>query len=373
MHQLISSLPHHTLRDLAKKHGPLMHLQLGEVPTIVISSPETAKEVLKDHATIFAQRPYLLASKIMSYDSTNIVFSPYGNYWRQLRKISTMELLSPSRVQSFRFIREEEVSALIKTISLIEGSPVNLSEKIFSMTYGITSRAAFGKKSKDQEEFIRIMMETIKLAGGFCLADMYPSNELLKLISGVRLKLEKLQRASDRILEDIVFDRKGNVDEAGIHELKFLRSIVKETLRLHPAAPLLVPRECDENCVISGYDILAKSKVIVNAWAIGRDSRYWKDAENFNPERFLDSPIDFRGTHFEYIPFGAGRRICPGISFALPNIELPLAQLLYHFDWKLPNGSNCEDLDMTECFGITVRRKNDLFLIPIPYHPLPSE
>ncbi|WRX20056.1 Cytochrome P450 - like 10, partial [Theobroma cacao] len=143
-----------------------------------------------------------------------------------------------------------------------------------------------------------------------------------------------------------------NVDEAGIHELKFLRSIVKETLRLHPAAPLLVPRECDENCVISGYDILAKSKVIVNAWAIGRDSR---------------------GTHFEYIPFGAGRRICPGISFALPNIELPLAQLLYHFDWKLPNGSNCEDLDMTECFGITVRRKNDLFLIPIPYHPLPSE
>ncbi|KAK6266609.1 hypothetical protein QUC31_017447 [Theobroma cacao] len=460
MHQLIGSLPHHTLRDLAKKHGPLMHLQLGEVPTIVISSPAIAKEVLKDHATIFAQRPYLLASKIMSYDSTNIVFSPYGNYWRQLRKISTMELLSPSRVQSFRFIREEEVSALIKTISLIEGSPVNLSEKIFSMTYGITSRAAFGKKSKGQEEFIRIMTEAIKLSGGFCLADLYPSNKLLKLISGVRLKLEKLQRASDRILEDIVnehkektnrtsetgnqqeeddlldvllklqqssdleipltndkikaiildilgagsetssttmewamsemlrnprvmkqaqaevrqvFDRKGNVDEAGIHELKFLRSIVKETLRLHPAAPLLVPRECDENCVISGYDILAKSKVIVNAWAIGRDSRYWKDAEKFNPERFLDSPIDFRGTHFEYIPFGAGRRICPGISFALPNIELPLAQLLYHFDWKLPNGSNCEDLDMTECFGITVRRKNDLFLIPIPYHPLPSE
>ncbi|XP_007022417.2 PREDICTED: cytochrome P450 71D10 [Theobroma cacao] len=460
LHQLISSLPHHTLRDLAKKHGPLMHLQLGEVPSIVISSPEIAKEVLKDHATTFAQRPYLLASRIMSYDSVGIIFSPYGNYWKQLRKISTMELLSPSRVQSFQFIREEEVSALIKTISLNEGSPINLSEKIFSMTYGITSRAAFGKKSKGQEEFIRIITETTKLAGGFCLADMYPSNELLKLISGVRLKLEKLQRASDRILEDIVnehkektnstsemgkqqgeedllevllklqqssdleipltndkikaiildilaagsetssttmewamsemlknpkvmkqaqaevrqvFDRKGNVDEAGIHELKFLRLIVKETLRLHPAAPLLVPRECDEKCVISGYDILAKTKVIVNAWAIGRDSRYWKDAEKFNPDRFLDGSIDFRGTNFEYIPFGAGRRICPGISFALPNIELPLAQLLYHFDWMLPNGSKCEDLDMTECFGLSVRRKNDLFLIPIPYHPLPSE
>ena len=170
-----------------------------------------------------------------------------------------------------------------------------------------------------------------------------------------------------------VFDKKGNVDETGLHELKFLRSIVKETLRLHPPAPLLVPRECDENCVISGYDVSAKTKVIVNAWAIGRDSRYWKEAEKFYPERFLENPIDFRGTNFEYIPFGAGRRICPGISFALPNIELPLAQLLYHFDWKLPHGKKYEDLDMTECMGITVGRKNDLFLIPIPYHPLTSE
>ncbi|XVF71521.1 hypothetical protein PTKIN_Ptkin12aG0044500 [Pterospermum kingtungense] len=396
----------------------------------------------------------------MSYNSESIAFSPYGNYWRQLRKISKMELLSPSRVQSFRSIREQEVSSLIKTISLNEGSVINLSEKISSMTYGITSRAALGEKFKGQEEFKRIMTETLKLASGFCLADMYPSNELLKLISLVRLQLEKLQRASDRILEDIVnehkekmnrtsetgnqqeeddllgvllklqqrcdlevpltndkikavildilggggetssttlewamsellknprvmkqaqaevrqvFDRKGKVDETGLEELEFLRLIVKETLRLHPPFPLLVPRECDENCVISGYDVLAKTKVIVNAWAIGRDSRYWKEAEKFYPERFLENAIDFRGKNFEFIPFGAGRRICPGISFGLPNVELPLAQLLYYFDWKLPNGKRYEDFDMTECMGLTVRRKNDLFLIPIPYRPLASE
>ena len=166
-----------------------------------------------------------------------------------------------------------------------------------------------------------------------------------------------------------VFDRKGKVDEFGIHELKFLKAVIKETLRLHPAAPLLVPRENSDSCQINGYEIPAKTRTIVNAWAIGRDPKYWTEAEKFIPERFLDSSLDYKGTNLTYIPFGAGRRICPGIQFAIPNIELALAQLLYHFDWKLPNGMKAEDLDMTEAFGLTVRRKNDLMLIPIPYRP----
>ncbi|XVE80514.1 hypothetical protein DITRI_Ditri14bG0146200 [Diplodiscus trichospermus] len=144
-----------------------------------------------------------------------------------------------------------------------------------------------------------------------------------------------------------VFNGKGEVEEAGIQELKFLKLIVKETLRLYPAGPLLIPRECAEDCEIGGYEIPAKSKVIVNSWASGRDPNHWKEAENFNPQRFIEKPSDFRGTNFEYIPFGAGRRICPGISFALPNIELPLVKLLYHFDWKLPSEMKFEDLDMT--------------------------
>ncbi|XVF77139.1 hypothetical protein PTKIN_Ptkin14bG0016900 [Pterospermum kingtungense] len=101
---------------------------------------------------------------------------------------------------------------------------------------------------------------------------------------------------------------------------------------------------------------------------LGSDPCFWKEAEEFHPERFLDSSIDFRGKNFEYIPFGAGRRICPGVSFALPSTELPLANLLCHFDRKRPNGVKFEDWDMTEAFGFSVRRKNDLFLIPIPYH-----
>lgn len=165
-----------------------------------------------------------------------------------------------------------------------------------------------------------------------------------------------------------VFGKKGYVDEAGIHELKYLKQVIKETLRLHPSAPLLIPREAREVCEIGGYRIPSKSRVIINAWAIAQSSEYWDEGERFYPERFENNPIDYKGNDFQFIPFGAGRRICPGITFAIANIELPLAQLLYHFDWSIACGRN-EDLDMSEEFGLTVRRKNDLYLIPQPYTP----
>ncbi|CAL2255186.1 unnamed protein product [Prunus armeniaca] len=170
-----------------------------------------------------------------------------------------------------------------------------------------------------------------------------------------------------------VFNRKGQIDETCIGEMNYLNLVIKETLRLHLPAPLLLPRECGEKCEIDGYKIHVKSKVIVNAWAIGRDPNYWNEPERFNPDRFLNSLIDYKGTNFEYIPFDAGRRICPGISYGLANVELPLAFLLYHFDWTLPNGMKHEDLDMTEAFGIAVQRKQYLHLIPISYHPPPTE
>ncbi|KAL6999147.1 unspecific monooxygenase [Sarracenia purpurea var. burkii] len=164
------------------------------------------------------------------------------------------------------------------------------------------------------------------------------------------------------------FDEKRTIDETGLHELPYLNSVIKETLRLHPPVPLLLPRECGEECEINGYQIPIKSRIIVNAWTIGRDPKHWNEAKRFWPERFLDDEIDFKGADFRYIPFGAGRRVCPGIAFGFPNIELPIAQLPYHFDWELPEGMKGEELDMEEVFGVTVRRKNQLCLIPIPYH-----
>ncbi|GLT73330.1 hypothetical protein SLA2020_451980 [Shorea laevis] len=132
---------------------------------------------------------------------------------------------------------------------------------------------------------------------------------------------------------------------------------------------MLIPRECREQCEIDGYEIPIKTKVIINAWAIGRDPEYWHDAESFIPDRFADSSVDYKGTYFEYIPFGAGRRMCPGISFGVANVELMLAQLLYQFDWKLPGRMKSEDLGMIESVGALAIRKNDLHLIPTSFTP----
>ncbi|KAK7274025.1 hypothetical protein RIF29_15095 [Crotalaria pallida] len=454
---LVTSTPHRKLRDLAKIYGPLMHLQLGEVVTIIVSSAEYAKEVMNTHDVIFASRPRILGSEILAYGSTDIVFSPYGDYWRQLRKICRLELFTPKRINSFRPIREEEFTNLINKIASEKGSPINLTRAVLSTIYTITSRAAFGKKNQDQEEFISLTEEATAVSGGFDIGDLFPSARWLQLLTGLRPKLERLSLQMDKILENIinehkeikskakesqrdaeedlvdvllrledgngnnqdicltknnikaiildifgaggetsattidwamaelirdprvmkkaqaevreVFDVTERVDEICINELKYLKLVVKETLRLHPAAPLLLPRECAQACEINGYHIPIKSKVIVNAWAIGRDPNYWTEPERFYPERFNDSSIDYKGGNFEYIPFGAGRRICPGSAFGLMSVELALAFLLYHFDWKLPNGMKCDDLDMTELFGMTVRRKEDLNLIPTATRP----
>ncbi|KAJ9128406.1 hypothetical protein P3X46_035207 [Hevea brasiliensis] len=456
LHQL-KGAPHRSLKELAEKHGPIIHLLLGELRTTVISSAECAKEVLTTHDVIFAQRPKTLASQILSYNFLDIGFAPYGTYWRQLRRICKLELLSQSRVDSFRSIREEEVTNLVKEISSCRGSPIDLSKKLFSMTSWIAMSAAFGKHCKHKEEYISAAYRIIKHNTGFTLVNLFPSFKVLEWISGARPKLEKLHREKDKIVQKIldehkdrrekrmkdgeqvaeddeedqidlllklreqgdlefpltddaikailwdlvtagaetssstmewamtemlrfpesmkeaqvevrrVYGEKGRVDESNLHELQYLKAVVKETLRLHPPSPLLMPRQSSEACQISGYDIPANTRVIINAFAIGRDPKFWPEPEKFSPERFLNNSIDYKGMDFEYIPFGAGRRMCPGIYFAQANIELLLAQLLFHFDWKLPEGMRKEDIDMGESFGLAVCRKVGLAVIPIPW------
>jgi len=225
IHNLLFSQPHRKLRDLALKYGPLMHLQLGEVSTIVISSPECAKEVMKTHDINFATRPKLLASEILSYNSTDIAFAPYGNYWRQLRKICTLELLSLKRVNSYQPIREEELSNLVKRIDSEKGSPINLTEAVLSSIHTIASRAAFGKKCKDQEKFISVIKKTSNISSGFYIGDFFPST-WLQLLSGLRHKLEGLHQQADQIMENIIDEHKEAKSKANQWEAEDLVDVL---------------------------------------------------------------------------------------------------------------------------------------------------
>jgi len=130
------------------------------------------------------------------------------------------------------------------------------------------------------------------------------------------------------------------ITESNITELPYLAACVKETLRIHPPTPFLIPRRAPETCEIMNYTIPKNSKLFVNVYAIGRDSNIWEDALSFRPERFLDSKVDFWGQDFEFIPFGAGRRICPGLGFARQEIHLILASLIHYFEWSLPNSED---------------------------------
>ena len=154
------------------------------------------------------------------------------------------------------------------------------------------------------------------------------------------------------------------VDESDLDSLEYLDMVVKETMRLHPALPLMVPHESLEDCTINDYHIPHKSRLLINVWAIGRDPSVWTEPGKFNPERFVRSNIDLKGHDFELIPFGSERRSCPGMQLGQTVVRLVLAQLIHCFDWELPNGMLPTELDMTEEFGLSTPRAKHLLAIP---------
>ncbi|CAN6304405.1 unnamed protein product [Urochloa humidicola] len=465
LHHLLLSplrdLPHRALLEMSRTHGPLMLLRFGSVPTLVVSSAEAAREVMKTHDLAFCSRHLSTTIGIISCGGKDIIFSHYNDRWRELRKLCMLELFNQRRVLSFRPVREEEVAGLIRNISsesgsggkattgegLCGGRPVNLGEAICHAINDIAVRTAIGGRCKYQDEYLRELDEAVRLTGGFNLADLYPSSRLVRWMSAAARDLERCQKNMYRIIESIIQERaaaptperdedllgvllrlqregvlqfdltneivstvifdifsagsetsstvlvwamaeliknphvmrraqaevretfrgQDKLTEADMVKLRYLHLVIKETLRLHAPVPLLLPRECRETCRVMGYDMPKGTKVFVNVWAISRDSKFWDDGHEFRPERFDGSKIDFKGTDFEYTPFGAGRRICPGIMLGLANTELLLASLLYHFDWELPDGANSGKLDMSEVFGITLRKKSRLWLKAKPY------
>lgn len=162
---------------------------------------------------------------------------------------------------------------------------------------------------------------------------------------------------------DLVVGNDRTVEESHLHKLHYLNNIMKEVLRLHPALPLLVPHSPSESCIIGGYTIPKGSRVFINAWAIQRDPSIWENPMEFRPERFSDRKIDYSGHDFSYFPFGSGRRICAGLPMAERTVMYFLASLLHSFNWELPAGEN---LDVSEKFGIVLKKKVPLVVVPTP-------
>lgn len=178
---------------------------------------------------------------------------------------------------------------------------------------------------------------------------------------------DKLLKVKNELRE--VIGKNEQVTESDISRLSYLRAVVKETFRLHPAGPLLVPHKSEEDTEINGYTIPRNAQILINAWAIGRDSNTWLDPELFIPERFLEIETDFKGQHFELVPFGAGRRICPGLPLANRMVHLMVATLVHNFDWELDGGLKPDELDMNERFGLSLQKTISLKAVPIVLQP----
>ncbi|MCL7027525.1 hypothetical protein MKW94_009874, partial [Papaver nudicaule] len=221
LHQL-SSLPHLSLRRLTDKYGPIIHLQLGEIPTVVVSSARLAKEVLKTHDLALSSRPRILGAQHLFYNCTDVVFAPYGAYWRHIRKICVLELLSAKRVQSYSFVREEEVVRMIHRIAdgqylYKDGTTkvVDLTKMLALYANDVVCRTAFGRDFSgggeyDKHGFQKMLEDYQVLLGGFSVGDYFPSLEWMNSLTGIKSRLVDTTKRFDRFFEDVIAEHRNS-------------------------------------------------------------------------------------------------------------------------------------------------------------------
>ncbi|XP_042023600.1 trimethyltridecatetraene synthase-like [Salvia splendens] len=457
---LIGPLPHHSLHDLSQKYGPIMLLKFGLAPVVIGSSVAAAKIFLKTMDLTFASRPKTSAGKYTTYNYSDITWSPYGPYWRQARKMCLMELFSARRLESYEYIRAEEMSSLLKEIFGLSGRAFLLKDCLSTVSLNVISRMVLGRRYLDgsenavvsPEEFKKMLDELFLLNGVLNIGDLIPYVNFLDLQGYVK-RMKVVSKKFDRFLEHVLDEHEARrretagytsrdmvdvllelaedptlevklerhgvkaftqdllaggtessavtvewaisellkkpeifkkaieeldrvigknrwVKENDIPSLPYVEAIVKETMRLHPVAPLLVPRLAREDCKVGEYDIKKGTQVLVNTWTIQRDPSIWENPSEFNPDRFIGKNIDVKGQDFELLPFGSGRRMCPGYALGLKVIQSSLANLLHGFNWSLPDKMTPKDLNMEEIFGLSCPRKFPLLAVAEPRLPL---
>ncbi|EEC66608.1 hypothetical protein OsI_32841 [Oryza sativa Indica Group] len=441
---LLGDQPHRSLAGLAKTYGPLMSLRLGAVTTVVVSSPDVAREFLQKHDAVFATRSAPDAAG--DHTRNSVPWLPPGPRWRELRKIMATELFATHRLDALHELRQEKVSELVDHVARLarDGAAVDVGRVAFTTSLNLLSRTIFSRDltSLDDrgasKEFQQVVTDIMGAAGSPNLSDFFPALAAADL-QGWRRRLaglfERLHRVFDAEIEHrrrVAGEEHGKVkddflrvllrlaardddtagldddtlrsvftdlfaagsdtssstvewamaellrnplpmakacdelqrvigstrriEESDIGRLPYLQAVIKETFRLHPPVPFLLPRQATTTIQILGYTIPKGAKVFINVWAMGRDKDIWPEAEKFMPERFLERATDFKGADFELIPFGAGRRICPGLPLAVRMVHVVLASLLINFKWRLPIKVERDGVNMTEKFGVTLAK-----------------
>ncbi|KAE8709926.1 Cytochrome P450 82C4 [Hibiscus syriacus] len=468
LHLLGGSKPAHiTFGNFADEYGPVFTVRLGVHPTLIVSSSEVAKECFTTNDKAFASRPRTLAAELLGFNFAMFGFSPYGPYWRHIRKIATLEILSNSRLEKLKHVRESEAKESIKRLYELVTSGgskqvvVNMMRWFWTVNINTVFKIVIGKRysevensheEEENEQRRKAVRDFFALTGTFTVADSLPFLRWLDL-GGHEKAMKKTVKKLDQILEECLVEhkRKRNsgkpagehdefmgimlslledagklpsydadtinkatclaiilggtdtttvtitwalslllnhrdilrkaqqeldtfvgkdrlVQESDMKNLQYLQAIVKETTRLYPAAPLSVPHESVEDCTTAGYFIPAGTRLLVNISKLQRDPNLWPDPDEFRPERFLTTHkhVDVRGQNFEFIPFGSGRRVCPGISFALQVLNINLAALLQSFDITTPHD---EAVDMREGAGLTNLKATPLNVVFTPRLP----
>lgn len=359
---LLTDMPHHALAELAKTmRAPLLALRLGSIPSIVISKPDLARAALTTNDAAMASRPHLLSGQFLSFGCSEAqdLFAGFtiGDFFPQLEPVaSTVTGLRRRLKNCLADLREvcdeiveEHINGTHKRV------PGDRDEDFVDVLLRV-------QKSPDLE--VPLTDDNLKAL----VLDMFVAgtDTTFATLEWVMTELVRHPRILQKAQEEVrrVVGSKGHVDESDLGELHYMRAIIKETFRLHPAVPLLVPRETVAACKLGGFDIAPKTRVFINTFAMGRDPEIWESPLEYKPERFESAAgeIDLKDPDYKLLPFGGGRRGCPGYTFALATVQVSLASLLYHFEWALPEGVKAEDVSLEESFGLATRKKEPLFV-----------
>ncbi|CAN1795799.1 2-methylbutanal oxime monooxygenase [Linum perenne] len=398
LHQ-IGALPYRSFHNLSQKYGPVMFVKIGRVATVVISSGDASRQAMKDHDLDTCSRPSSVGPSRLSYNFLDVAFSPYSDYWREMRKLFIFELLSMKRVHMFWYAREEQINNLVE---ILDGASdrretANLTKLVFGVIDGIMGTVAYGRyyvdayfekvldqhldpkrEKTEHEDIVDVLIGLMKDQTAsfqiivtilYCAQNIFVGGIDTSAVTTIwamseLIKNPRVMKKAQSEIREIVGPNQKRVEGRDLDKFKYLELIMRETFRKQPPVPLLIPHYCVKHCKIGGYDILPGTQVLVNTYSLGRDPKCWVDPETFYPERFEGSDVDYRGSHFELVPFGAGRRICPGLAMGTTAVKYTLSNLLYHYDFELPGGMKLEDFPLEAVGGITVHNKHDLIVIP---------